>query len=209
MFNKNLIIGLVIVVLLGGGVAFYFFDGNKTTTISTPIARKGELTRELARQVVIDYYKKNNLDASLITSMAIYDQYAKAYYISDINDVQEQQLVSMGLIKPLSLRSYNGSHYFTFTDAALPYLSSPTESWAKKDDKLVKLGDFKNKNYTVTGITMQGETGAIVQITVGTDYNYNTPFGNVLKKEHPPQESGPLPLILYDDGWRVALGIGQ
>jgi hypothetical protein len=207
MPSKNIIIGIVVAFLLGGGTIFYILGDNNTgSNTPSPIARKGELTRELARQVVMDYYEKNQLAASAIISRAIYNQNAKAYSIGDINDVQEQQLVNAGLIKPLSLRSYGGSHFFTFTDAALPYLSTPTESWANKDDKLVKLGEFKNTSFMVTGITMQGETNAIVQITVETDYNYNTPFGSVLKKENPPQVSGAIPLILYDDGWRVQLG---
>lgn len=52
MFNKNLIVGILAVVLLGGGIIFYFFSGNKTTTESAPVARKSELTRELAKQII-------------------------------------------------------------------------------------------------------------------------------------------------------------
>lgn len=69
MFNKNLIICLVAVVLLGGGIGFYFLNGSNVadTTTSAPVVRKGELTRELAKQLIMANSEVNDISITGIT----------------------------------------------------------------------------------------------------------------------------------------------
>ena len=197
MFNKNIIAGLVVVVLVGGGIVFYFVSGNKTTTISIPIARQGELTRELAKQVIADFYSKQAKQPE--TTLATYSASYHAYFISLMSASQEEQLVVKGLIKILeNVAGPSSGHVFAFTDGATPYLTDTTGG-----NKNVKLSYSKVKDITITGITMHSETLASVNVDVDTDYTY-TPFGEVLSTSKSSKESGPLPLVLYDDGWRVS-----
>ena len=196
MFNKNLIVGLVAIVLLGGGIVFYFLNGNNMTAIPSPISTKGELTRELAHQIIIDYYAKEM--EKPMTIPAIYLDATDAYIMSDVYGDRLNQLITKGLVT-----RRNSTDSFYFTNAATPYLSE-SGSPNYPNNKTVKLGDYKMKNMTVTGITTPTETTALVSVTVEGEYTY-TPFGEVLSEKGLSKEPRimTVPFTLYDDGWRV------
>lgn len=201
MFNKNLIIGIVAMVLLGGGIAIYFLNGNKTTTVSTPIARKGELTRELAKQLIWEEIKDKPETLS-----ALYFEYNGGYSSDGIGtSVELKELSDRGLINIAS--EHTLPQIFTFTEKGKEY-TSPSRYAGSPDSKSVdiRLADFKIKDITITGITKAGETKALVYFDVERDYTY-TPFGEVLSEKKPSKESSKMPsqFTLYDDGWRIGL----
>ena len=75
MFNKNLIVGLVVVVLLGGGVAYYFLNGSNNASTNTPApvtnTKTGELTRELAKQIAWEQLKAKPIKAGELKDVTI------------------------------------------------------------------------------------------------------------------------------------------
>lgn len=117
MLNKNFVIALVAVALLVGGVFFALLNKNSNPSTNSPAATSGELTRDMARRIIMDYYA-------------------------------------------------NEPEY--------------------SNDNV--------KNITVTGITMESQTKALVSFDVEAETS-----GNLVKESSPI----PMPLTLYDDGWRV------
>ena len=57
MFSKNTIIALLVVVALAAvGILFSFLMRNNAPVPLLPTTRSGELTRELAKQIITDFY---------------------------------------------------------------------------------------------------------------------------------------------------------
>lgn len=195
--NNKIIIGVVALAVVGGGL--YFFAGNNSSSI-LPMNKKGELTRPLATQILWDFY--NKMEHKPDTTSFTYNDYAKGYiYTVSYSEDQLKQLITKGLVKKV------GQYSFDFTDAAAPYVTAGKQP----NEKVVKLGNSQVKNITVTGIAMQGDTKAIVNVDIEGERTF-TPFGEVLSTNNEPdKQSGQFPFSLYDDGWRVDWGglLGQ
>jgi len=213
MLNKNFIIGAIVVVLLGSGVTFYFLNGSNNTNTSTnapsSVSRTGEFTRELAKQIIVEFYAEQ-IETEPDTVVAAYNDVAGGYNMLTVPKDKVDQLAAKGLITKLNSWADDGysTNYFVFTDAAAPYLSGPAASWENQKNKTIKLSDYKLKDITITGITKESETKALVYFDVEGEYTY-TSFGEVLSEKQPSKQSSPigLPFVLFDDGWRIQLGL--
>ena|SRR3989344_2680040 len=189
MLNKNLIIGIVVVALFGGGIVYFFSSGGGSVP-NAPVSRQGELTRELAKQILVEEYK----DEPIVYD-ARYDTYRSAYYISGVDNSESKQLANRGLITEMG-----GSvpSYFDFTEEGKKYLTEP--NYKSVDDtksKGVVLANFKNVE--VVGIFKKSENEAEVQYE--REYTL-TPFGEVMEPDSAMVEWGAT-FRLYDDGWRL------
>ena len=97
MFNKNLVLALVVVALLVGGVLFALNKNNVSNT-NAPAAVSGELTREMARQVILDYYDKepdyDNFQVKVLTITGItMESPTKALVNFDVEGEESGKLV--------------------------------------------------------------------------------------------------------------------
>lgn len=197
MFNKNIIVGLIVLALLAGGVAFYLMNGGTTASVSAPVARKGELTRELARQMLLDYSKNTPF-----TFDAKYSKVLSGYVISGGTSEQVKQLADKGMVKIVGKDMMGYANIVAFTDAATLYLSDADTSTDGVKNKIITLGTLRD--IQVSGITKQSDTRALVEMTPIHDLN---PFGEVLYEGQKYFDRGykpQMPFILFDDGWRIS-----
>ena len=97
MFNKNLVLALVVVALLVGGILFAL-NKNSVSNTNSPSAVSGELTREMARQVILDYYDKepdyDNFQVKVLTITGItMESPTKALVNFDVEGEESGKLV--------------------------------------------------------------------------------------------------------------------
>src|SRR3990167_1393434 len=192
MFNKNIIVGLVVIILLGGAI-YYFSAGGNVQNL--PVARSGELTRELAKQILLPEYKEPWVN------LASYEEHQGGYMVSYgvggyvSYGYKGKELLDMGLLSEVRA----GGDIYNFTDEGkkyivLNYLASQGQTTKNVG---VILGDVKD--IQITGINKKSDTEAEVEFDV--EYAL-TPFGEVIRPDLVKTKSGRT-LKLYDNGWRL------
>lgn len=209
MLNNKVLLIAVAVLVLGGGLMFYLFNGGQTTGVSSPLSKRGELTRELAKKLIMDSYA--TADASSETTVADYNSYYGGYEISmwlfQDKEGKIDQLVSKGLVTKQGKKFHHVDYDISaiaFTDAATPYL--PQSTGMTDSRKIIELSTYTVKDIEVTGITSEGEAKAKAEISIKGEYLF-TPFGEVLSSylnDPKPRRDGVIvSFTLFDDGWRL------
>jgi len=191
--NRNILIGVIALLFFGVGTLYYLLGAGGSPA---SLNRSGELTRNLAEQIIWDELKDRPE-----SFLAGYLEYEKGYSspsgglsmgMDKLDEVKN--LESLGLVKIVQV---SGTIIvYDFTDEGRKYTSLAEYN---PNGKNLTVHVAYPKNIEVTGIAKRGETEAVVDYEI--DFTL-TPFGEVITPELKDTQKRGATLKLYDDGWR-------